>query len=299
MNAGRYAPSPTGDLHIGNLRTALLAWAWARSTGRQFYLRLEDLDTERARDPKGQISDLRSIGLDWDGDIVVQSKRLSLYEAALENLKERDLVFECFCSRKDIREAASAAHTPPGQYPGTCANLTEKRKEELRNQFKERGTGPAIRLRPAAKQWTATDLLHGEHTGPIDQVVLQRGDGAFAYNLAVVVDDLNMGVDQIVRGDDLLFAAPTQAYLTHEMGGAAPHYSHVPLAIGPTGKRLAKRDGAVTLRDFQSQGRGAEEVLQIIGASLGMLNVRSSAEFLRQFSPEEVGTSPWVWSENG
>lgn len=298
MDAGRYAPSPTGDLHIGNLRTALLAWAWARSTGRKFHLRLEDLDTERVRDPAGQINDLRAIGLDWDGHIVVQSERLSIYEAALENLKERDLVFECFCSRKDIREAASAAHTPPGQYPGTCANLAGGRKEELREQFKVRGTEPAIRLRPSVTQWTATDLLHGEYTGPVDQVVLRRGDGAFAYNLAVVVDDLDMGVDQIVRGDDLLFAAPTQSYLVHELGGSAPKYGHVPLAVGPSGKRLAKRDGGVTLRDFRKQGRGTDEVLQLIGASLGMVNVRSSSDFLHQFAPEKLHTSPWVWSEN-
>ncbi|WRS30723.1 tRNA glutamyl-Q(34) synthetase GluQRS [Actinomycetaceae bacterium MB13-C1-2] len=342
MSAGRYAPSPTGDLHLGNLRTALLAWLWARSTNRDFYLRLEDLDRGRARDPQSQIDDLRAIGIDWDGPIVTQSERTDLYEDALATLTRQGQVFECFCSRKDIREAASAAHTPPSAYPGTCYLLSEKERELRRSEMASRGLRPALRLLPrrnpdsellsvwhpgspsnlqsdrattrrknTAKSplsdwqtrrgepgagrtgmaWTILDELHGEYTGLVESVVLQRGDGAFAYNLAVVVDDLAMGVDQVVRGDDLLESAPTQAYLAQQLGGWQPNYVHVPLVLGPTGVRLAKRDGAVTLRELWEAGFSTEEVLLALAQSINP-EASTAEELLADFNPGEVPRTP-------
>ncbi len=287
MSAGRYAPSPTGDLHLGNLRTALLAWVWARSTGRDFYLRLEDLDQGRARDPGPQIDDLRAIGIDWDGPIVIQSERMDLYEDALATLSRQGQVFECFCSRKDIREAASAAHTPPSAYPGTCHLLSDEERESRRADLASRGLKPALRLLPHATGWTVFDELHSEYTAPVESVVLRRGDGAFAYNLAVVVDDLAMGVDQVVRGDDLLESAPTQAYLAQQLGGWQPTYVHVPLVLGPTGVRLAKRDGAVTLRELREEGLSTEEVVEAILQSINP-KVSTAEELLANFNPNEV-----------
>lgn len=296
MSAGRYAPSPTGDLHLGNLRTALVAWAYARSSGRDFYLRLEDLDRQRFRDPQSQIDDLEALGIDWDGDIVIQSERLDRYQSAIDTLRARDLIFECFCSRRDVREAVSAAHTPPGHYPGTCLHLTDRQIRDRRVKQEDRGSHPVLRLRPASPEWTVSDLGRGRFTGPVDSAVLQRGDGTFAYNLAVVVDDIAMGVDQVVRGDDLLASSPIQAYLTRELGGTEPMYAHVPLVLGPTGKRLAKRDGAVTLRELTRNGLDTGDVMQILSGSLGMKPVRSTSEFLSSFDPGKMDGDPWVFT---
>lgn len=294
--AGRYAPSPTGDLHLGNLRTALLAWVFARSTGRDFYLRLEDLDQGRVRDPGSQIEDLRAIGIDWDGPIVVQSERIALYEDALASLANQGQVFECFCSRRDIREAASAAHTPPAAYPGTCHLLSEEQRMVRREEMASRGLKPALRLLPEAHQWTVHDQLHGEYEGPVQSVVLRRGDGAFAYNLAVVVDDLEMGIDQVVRGDDLLESAPTQAYLSQQLGGTQPAYVHVPLVLGPTGARLAKRDGSVTLTQLHELGYTTEEVVKVLVRSISP--EASSAEvLLSQFNPKNLSKLPLSYCE--
>lgn len=295
MGAGRYAPSPTGDLHVGNLRTALLAWAAARSSGRDFYLRLEDLDRGRARDPGPQIRDLRAIGLDWDGPIVVQSERLDHYEAALNELSHKGLVFECFCSRRDIREAASASHTPPGQYPGTCLSLSEEQKKVQRAEMAQRGLKPALRLAPKEAMWTVNDMYYGDYTGPVDAVVLQRGDGEFAYNLAVVVDDIAMGVDQIVRGDDLLASSPVHSYLSAELGGTEPTYGHVPLVLGPTGARLAKRDGAVTLEQLKAEGLAVPEVLGMITESLGAGKILYAQDFLEEFAQLKTPFPSWTF----
>lgn len=296
MGAGRYAPSPTGDLHLGNLRTALIAWAAARSTGRQFYLRIEDLDAERARDPQPQIDDLASLGITWDGDIVVQSERRSRYQTAIDSLTSQGRVFECFCSRKDIREAASAAHVPPGTYPGTCLVLPEEERRSRRESMARAGRGPALRLNPDVDAWTISDTYKGTYTGPVDCAVLQRGDGAFAYNLAVVVDDIAMGVDQIVRGDDLLPSAPLHSYLSSRLGGGQPTYGHVPLILGPDGKRLAKRDGAVTLRQLRELGYSTTDVISLFAKSLGMNQATTADSFLTAFQSLSMPTTPWVFN---
>lgn len=295
--AGRFAPSPTGDLHVGNLRTALLAWLWARQSGRRFLLRVEDIDRVRAGSTERQLEDLAEIGLEWDGEVLIQTTRTDAHEAALNQLREGGHLFECFCSRKDIREAASAPHVPPGHYPGTCLHLSEAERTARREAFASAGRIPALRLRAPASSWTVTDELHGRYTGPVDHFVVRRNDGVPAYNLAVVVDDAFQGIDQVTRGDDLLSQAPAQAALASLLGVTEPTYVHVPLALSPTGARLAKRDGAVTLPDLHALGWSTADVLEWIGRSLGVEGARCAAD-LREALPLDalrgLGTQPWV-----
>ncbi len=248
---GRYAPSPTGTLHLGNLRTALLAWLFARSAGSRFLVRMEDLDTGRVREgfAEQQLADLAAIGLDWDGPVWVQSTRLEAYEDALACLP----VYECFCTRAEIREAASAAHGPVGVYPGTCLGLSDAERAARRAAGRE----PALRVRAEAARIVFADRLHGDTEGVVDDFVVRRNDGAPAYNLAVVVDDAAQGVEEVVRGDDLLDSTPRQLFLARALGLPEPAYAHVPLVLGPDGARLAKRHGAVTLRDVDPEAARA------------------------------------------
>ena len=210
--AGRFAPSPSADLHIGNLRTAVLAWLFARSTGRRFLMRVEDLDDRTHADiANRQLDDLAAIGLTWDEPAEWQSEHPQRYDAVVDELTGRGLLYECYCSRRDIAQAPRAPHAPQGAYPGTCRDLTDAREREARRA--ETGRPPALRLRTDAIVYTVHDLLHGEYTGIVDDFVVRRGDGVAAYNLAVVVDDAAQGIDQVVRGDDLLPSSPRQAYL--------------------------------------------------------------------------------------
>ena len=248
MTAGRFAPSPSADLHIGNLRTAVLAWLFARSTGRRFLMRVEDLDDRTHSDVADrQLADLAAIGLTWDGQAEWQSHHPQRYDAVVDDLAARGLLYECFCSRRDIAQAPRAPHAPQGAYPGTCRELTDAEREARRG---ETGRPPALRLRTDAIVHTVHDLLHGEYTGIVDDFVVRRGDGVAAYNLAVVVDDAAQGIDQVVRGDDLLSSSPRQAYLAQLLGYPEPTYAHVALVLNEDGARLAKRDGAVTLAEI-------------------------------------------------
>ncbi|MBN9608880.1 MAG: tRNA glutamyl-Q(34) synthetase GluQRS [Actinobacteria bacterium] len=297
--AGRFAPSPTGDLHLGNLRTALLAWLFARSTGRRFLIRVEDLDRVRAGSAARQLADLAAIGLTWDGPVTYQSERRTAYDAALATLMSADLTYECYCTRREIAEAASAPQDDrgkaglPNAYPGTCRNLTEEERAARRSAGRE----PAIRLRSRTASYSVRDHYAGEFTGAVDDVVLRRNDGVPAYNLAVVVDDAAQGIDQVVRGDDLLASAPRQAYLAHLLGLPEPTYAHVPLALGPAGERLAKRDGAVTLADLAPTGMTPARVLCLLAVSLHMAepgeHVTAEA-LLARFDPDALPREPWV-----
>jgi glutamyl-tRNA synthetase len=292
LGAGRYAPSPTGDLHLGNLRTALLAWLFARSTGRRFLLRIEDLDTGRVRPgfAEQQLADLAALGVGFDGEPVVQSQRLAAYEEALMSLA--DVTYECFCSRREMAQAASAPHGAGPRYPGTCRNLTEA---ERRNRRLTRQ--PALRLRADHALQTIHDELHGEVTAEVDDVVLRRNDGVAAYNLAVVVDDAYSGIDQVVRGEDLLPAAATQAYLAELLGHRPPIYAHVPLAVNAEGRRLAKRDGAVTLAELAEQGMTPSAVLSVIAQSMEFASPGEPVTpevLLGRFDPGRLPREPWV-----
>ncbi len=296
---GRFAPSPSGDLHLGNLRTALLAWLFARSTGRSFLVRMEDLDrVQRGADAR-QLADLRALGLDWDGPVVYQSTRAETYDAAIAGLTARGLTYECFCTRREVREAASAPHPQngsaptDGSYPGTCRNLSALQIASRRST----GRPSALRLRAGVDTWTVDDDLSGPYTGVVDDVVLRRNDGVAAYNLAVVVDDAAQGVDQVVRGDDLLSSAPRQAYLGSLLGLSAPRYAHVPLALNASGQRLAKRDGAVTLTDLATSGITPAETLGGIAASLNMAQQGepvTPARLLERFDPAALPREPWI-----
>lgn len=294
--AGRFAPSPSGDLHLGNLRTAMLAWMFARSTGRRFLMRVEDLDRVRAGAETRQLDDLAALGLDWDGPVVRQSTRLPLYAAAVGELTAAGRTYECFCTRREIQQATTAPHGPDGHYPGTCRDLSGAQLAAKRGS----GRPPALRLRAEIAEFTIEDELHGSYTGAIDDVVLRRGDGIPAYNLAVVVDDAEQGVDQVVRGDDLLSSAPRQAYLSSLLSLPVPRYAHVPLALNADGKRLAKRDGAVTLADQRALGRTADEVRGILAASLGLAEIGDKPpldELLRSFDPVALPRTAWVFTD--
>lgn len=292
--AGRYAPSPSGDLHLGNLRTAILAWALARRTGRAFHLRVEDLDRVKEGSEQRQLEDLAALGLDWDGDVVRQSERGAAYDEAIARLETQGQVFECYCTRREILEAPSAPHAPPGAYPGTCRDLTPAAREQGRQRMRELRRAPALRLRTEVESWQVHDLWAGEVTGTVDDLVLRRGDGVVAYNLAVVVDDAAAGVDQVVRADDLLSSAPRQAHLAQLLGLPEPGYAHVPLAVNSAGARLAKRDGAVTLRDRLERGESVREVVGQIGDSLGLRGCRTAADVLERWDPAASPRHPWV-----
>ena len=284
--AGRFAPSPSADLHIGNLRTAVLAWLFARTTGRRFLIRVEDLD-DRTHDDiaRRQLADLAAIGITWDGEPQWQSAHPERYDAVIDGLTGRGLTYECYCSRKEILTAPRAPHAPEGAYPGTCRDLDDAQRAARRA-----GRPPALRLRSGVGEFTVHDLLHGDYTGVVDDMVLRRGDGVAAYNLAVVVDDAASGVDQVVRGDDLLASSPRQAYLASLLGHPQPVYAHVPLALNADGKRLAKRDGAVTLAEL-----GPRRALALIAESLGM-PASDLAELAARFDPAALPREPWVFT---
>ena len=296
---GRYAPSPTGELHLGNLRTALLAWLFARSAGSPFLLRIEDLDPDRVREEfvATQLADIASLGIDWDGEPVRQSERVGAHEAALARLRELGLVYPCFCSRREVREAASAQHgeAPEGLYPGTCRDLDPAESDRRAAAGEEY----ALRLRADRAEITFTDRLHGEQTGVADDVVLRRRDGVVSYNLAVVVDDDAQGIEEVVRGDDLLPATAAQALLCDLLDLLRPTWAHVPLVLGPDGERLAKRHGAVTLADLAAHGLRPAEALIWMARSLDLtapgeqVTVR---DLVARFDPSRIPREPTTFS---
>lgn len=272
--SGRFAPSPTGDLHVGNLRTALLGWLAARSAGIDFIVRMEDLDrvTSSVECERRQLADLAAIGLDWNGVVVRQSDRFDRYWSVLDQLRAEDLVYPCYCTRREIRmeiEAAAHApheHLPDGAYPGTCRKLTVRDRTERESG----GRQPAWRLRTDGESYSLHDEVAGFYEGAVDDFVLARADGVPAYNLAVVVDDIAQGVTQIVRGDDLLSSTPRHLLLQRLLGAPHPMYAHVPLVVEPDGKRLAKRGRAVTLTDLAAGGVTPRAMLEALAVSLDL-----------------------------
>jgi glutamyl-tRNA synthetase len=291
---GRFAPSPTGSLHVGNLRTALLAWLYARAQAARFLVRVEDLDAGRVRwgFEAEQLADLTALGLDWDGPVVRQSERAELYAAALERLRADGLLFECWCTRAEIREAASAPHgaLPEGAYPGTCLSLTRSELAERR----EAGRPAALRVRAGGERVAFADRLAGSVEGVVDDFVVRRNDRAYAYNLAVVVDDADQGIHEVVRGADLLDSTPRQLWLGARLGLPAPRHAHVPLMLGDDGARLAKRHGAVTLSDRAALGQSPADVRSELAASVGLAEpgeCPSPAELVERFDPDRLAAA--------
>ncbi|GHA13048.1 glutamyl-Q tRNA(Asp) synthetase [Arenicella chitinivorans] len=272
---GRYAPSPTGDLHLGNVQTALLAWLHARLHQGTFLLRMEDLDTPRTV-PGSDMSilhDLEWLGLDWDGQVVYQSARTAHYQHALDWLSEQGLTYACYCSRKDILSAASAPHRHVGVYPGTCRGLNAEQQAA-----KARHKSPAIRVRVPV---TLADCC--------GDFVVRRADGLFAYQLAVVVDDLAQEVTNVVRGADLADSTDRQRYLASLLAPqhVALQYHHAPLLKDASGHRMAKRDGSHSLRQVREQGQSPESVIGALVHALGLTSVSapiSAAELLAELT---------------
>lgn len=278
----RYAPSPTGPLHLGNIRTALIAWLQARLNNAAFVMRIEDLDESRSVEGSQaqMLSDLEWLGLDWDEgpDLggacgpYVQSERKEIYEAALSYLDTEHNVFRCYCSRKDIAEASSAPHGRGRIYPGTCRHLTLE--EERVVQAEKNGKQPSYRMR------TSDDVIavKDEVAGSLEQIisndvgdfVIRRADGFFAYQLAVVVDDLLMGITDVLRAVDLFDSTPRQVWLFQRLGSPRiPRFWHVPLMKDASGKRLSKRDGSTSLGELKDQGFSARDVIGKLAHSLG------------------------------
>jgi len=290
---GRYAPSPSGDLHLGNLRTALLAWLFARSRGARFLLRIDDLDPARSRPEheERQLADLAALGIDWDGEPVRQSEQRPRHELALATLEASGATYPCWCTRAEIRAAAEAphGHLPEGAYPGTCRNLSATERDEREHS----GRPAALRLAAGGEQIEFEDLLHGPVSGAVDDFVLRRGDGTPAYHLATVVDDAEAGVGEVVRGEDLLESTPRQIVLQRHLGLEQPGYAHVPLVLGPDGERLAKRHGAVTLAEYPGGAGGA---LGWMAQSLRLpaSKPKTAGDLLEGFDPVEIPREPTV-----
>jgi len=268
----------------------------ARRVGGEFVVRMEDLDrvTSSVDHEADQLASLSSIGVDWDGPVVRQSERFEIYRDAIRRLRDKGLVYECFCTRREIREAAEAPHgaDPDGRYPGTCRALTDAE----RDGYLAAGRRPALRLRSDGREVTFVDRFGGVCSGRLDDVVLQRNDGVPAYNLAVVVDDGAQGVTQIVRGDDLIATTPRQIELQRLLGLPMPEYAHVPLALAPDGNRLAKRHGAVTLHDLADRGHSPADVCARLAASLGIDTGGRpvlAGDLVDVFDPDRMPSTPW------
>lgn len=272
---GRFAPSPTGDLHLGGAWTALAAWVLARRDGGGFALRIEDIDRPRvvagARERIEE--DLRWLGLAWDGAPWVQSERGEAYARAVAGLAASGLVYPCDCSRAEVARVASAPHEGEEVvYPGTCRD---------RDAARPMKRPPALRVRVPDEVVAIEDAVAGAFAQnlrrQVGDFVVRRGDGAYAYQLAVVVDDLEMGVTQVVRGADLLSSAPRQAWLARVLGGRPPAYAHVPLVVGPGGARLQKRTPGAVVRDLRSAGLRAERLVGELAFGLGLAPTRAPA----------------------
>lgn len=301
MPDGRFAPSPTATLHLGNLRTAMVAWLAARSSDSRFLFRSEDMDQVacRSEHEASALRDLAALGLTHDGDVVRQSERSDLYRAAIQRLVADELTYPCYCTRREVlveaTESIAAPHgaRPTGAYAGTCSTLDRAGRTER----EAAGRTPSLRLRSNGAVVSFADRLAGVYEGQVDDFVIRRADRTPAYNLAVVVDDAEQGIGEVVRGDDLLETTPRQIHLARVLGVSVPSYVHVPLVFGPDGERLAKRHGAVTLEDQQSMGRTPAEVVAIFAVSLGLAEDGERLtldEFVQRFDVAKLPKSVWV-----
>ena len=304
---GRLAPSPTGGLHLGHARTFLVAWLSARSQGGRVVYRVEDLDAGRVRPDSiaGAMDDLRWLGLDWDAgpDLggpdapYVQSERAELYDRALDRLKATDSVYPCTCTRADIERAASAPH-PEDEgptYPGTCAGRSARDAKSMAGHpFAWRFRVPPGRVGWEDRIRGRVDLDPARLGG--DFVVGRAGVGA-SYQLAVVVDDAAMAVSEVVRGDDLIPSTPRQILLYQALSLTPPTFAHLPLAVGPDGKRLAKRDGSLKLATLRETGVDPTVIIGMIARSCGWsdrLEPSLPVHWLDRFDLATIPRDPWI-----
>jgi glutamyl-Q tRNA(Asp) synthetase len=266
--SGRFAPSPTGPLHLGSLAAAVGSWLFARAAGVPWLVRIEDIDTPRVVPGSAEeiLAALRRYSLDWDGDVVWQSRRTSIYEEALQELRAKNLVYDCGCSRADLQRAASAPLGRESVYPGTCRNGIPAGK-----------VARAIRFRVPEGSIAFEDAILGRVEADVGgDFVVRRADGLFAYQLAVVVDDAQQGVTQVVRGADLLESTPRQIALQRALGYPTPSYAHLPLVVNPDGSKLSKREGALPLPALDER-----RVRETLAAALRHLGLSVDADHPR------------------
>lgn len=300
----RLAPSPTGALHLGNARTFLVNWLLARQNGWRIVLRIEDLDGPRIKAGAGRqaMEDLEWLGLDWDAGPILQSSRHEHYQQAIGRLVRDGHAYPCICTRREIDLAASAPHAEDGSvnYPGTCRG----RFDTVDEAQKVSGRPPAIRFAVPDQNMVICDQMRGDVAfNPARQLgdfVIAKNDGTAAYQLAVVVDDAQMGVSQVVRGDDLLDSTPRQVLLYHALGMSdrIPRYYHLPLVIGPDGRRLAKRHGDTRLQTYRQRGIPAADVLRLLAGWCGVESVEAigrPADLIGRFDIASMPRHPVVY----
>lgn len=270
---GRFAPTPSGRMHLGNVFAALIAWLSVRSRDGEMVLRMEDLDTQRTSEVyASQLrEDLRWLGLDYDRETPPQSRRGAVYDRYFEQLREKGLLYPCYCTRSQLH-SVNAPHLSDGTYvyPGTCRNLTTAQREAM-------DRAPAWRVVVPDRQWRFTDRVQGEYrlnlAKECGDMVVRRADGVYVYQLAVTVDDGEAGVTEVVRGMDLLSSAPRQMYLQELFGFPHPSYGHVPMLLAPDGRRLSKRDRDLDLGQLQ-KWVSPEAVIGTLAASAGLIDRR-------------------------
>ena len=283
---GRFAPTPSGRMHLGNVFAALIAWLSVRSRGGSMVLRMEDLDTQRTKAEYAEIlrKDLLWLGLDWDRETPAQSRRSHTYDRYFEKLGDLGLLYPCYCTRSQLHNA-NAPHLADGTYvyPGTCRNLTQAEKDAFDRK-------PAWRVTVPDKTWTVEDKIQGIYTENLaadcGDFVVRRADGIYVYQLAVTVDDGEAGVTEVVRGSDLLSSAPRQMYLQELFGFSHPEYAHVPMLLAPDGRRLSKRDKDLDLGQLQKVMK-PEKLLGSLACSAGLLDSPaeiSAKELAKEFS---------------
>lgn len=290
---GRFAPSPTGRMHLGNVFSALLSWLSARAQGGTWLLRIEDIDPQRSRHEYADMlmDDLQWLGLEWDGEPCWQSRRGDIYAHYLQQLTDVGLIYPCYCTRADIL-ATQAPHESDGRvvYKGTCRNLppgSRKGPAALRMKVPEEGRGIV----------TFTDGHYGTHTVDLTtqcgDFIVRRKDGAWAYQLAVVVDDALMGINEVVRGRDLLLSSPQQIYLAQQLGFTPPRFTHLPLLCNTAGQRLSKRDKSLDMGCLR-QRFTPNQIIGLLAHAAGLqptADAVSAQSLVKTFSWDKVGTA--------
>ena len=283
---GRFAPTPSGRMHMGNVFAGLIAWLSVKSQGGSMLLRMEDLDTQRTSGEFAETlrKDLQWLGLYWDEETPAQSQRSDVYDRYFEKLADLGLLYPCYCTRSQLHNV-NAPHLSDGTYvyPGTCRNLTEAEKAAF-------GRKPAWRVMVSDKLWTVEDKVQGIYKENLvtdcGDFVVRRADGVYVYQLAVTVDDGEFGVTEVVRGMDLLSSAPRQMYLQELFGFPHPQYGHVPMLMAPDGRRLSKRDKDMDLGYLQ-QHTTAEALIGLLAYSSGLidrLTPISATELSKEFA---------------
>ena len=287
---GRFAPTPSGRMHLGNVFAGMIAWLSAKSRGGEMVLRMEDLDTLRTSDELAQTlrQDLTWLGLTWDRETEPQSKRSKVYDGYFEKLRELDLLYPCYCTRSQLHNV-NAPHLSDGTYvyAGTCRNLTKEQRDAF-------DRAPAWRVKVPDKIWTVEDLMQGTYTENLvsdcGDFVVRRADGVYVYQLAVTVDDGEAGVTEVVRGNDLLSSAPRQMYLQELFGFQHPTYGHVPMLLSVDGRRLSKRDKDLDLGVLRQKMK-PEELLGILAHACGLIEKKeavSAKELAAVFSWDKI-----------